>query len=452
MITTGGSATGTPYPLIKDEVRLDIKTPGRATFTIQADGPVKGLVTLDVGYNDNPLQRHFIGFVERSTAINSVQQILVCRELAVVLSQPMPLNLRHVDLQGVLAEVSDRTGLRFRVPDKAYAKVKAPFFYSLAAGYLAMDSLASVFSIPDFIWQQGNGEVFVGSWADSFFGIHSPLQLPVELFDGYQGNQSAMIAALPGLRPGATINQGERVTSLALPATKWRSNGRRNPSQRRAAIPRTDRRIPPATLWPCGGRARCAGRTWSVRRLPAALWRRRGSVAADGEPDPNLPILTGLPLPAPMGGQDAGMFGFPEEGTTVVVSFAYGLPHKPFITQILPHGLSLPRVPKGDQVWQHSEACQQRVDADGNWLRQTDGKIQDKAIEREVEAMQNTESFQSHTRTVEDHSTESVGGIKKIEALGALKLLSGGSASLAAVDDLHQANWAGFEPGGGAEA
>lgn len=89
--------------------------------------------------------------------------------------------------------------------------------------------------------------------------------------------------------------------------------------------------------------------------------------------------------------------------------------------------------------WQHSEACQQRVDADGNWLRQTDGKIQDKAIEREVEALQNTETFQSHTRTVDDHSTESVGGIKKVEALGALKLLSGGSASLAAVDDLHQA-------------
>lgn len=160
----------------------------------------------------------------------------------------------------------------------------------------------------------------------------------------------------------------------------------------------------------------------------------------DGEPDPALPILTGLPLPAPMGGQEAGMFGFPEEGTTVVVSFAYGLPHKPFITQILPHGLSLPRVPKGDQVWQHSEACQQRVDADGNWLRQTDGKIQDKAIEREVEALENTETFQSHSRTVDDHSTESVGGIKKIEALGALKLLSGGSASLASVDDLHQAS------------
>ncbi len=159
----------------------------------------------------------------------------------------------------------------------------------------------------------------------------------------------------------------------------------------------------------------------------------------DGEPDPALPVFTSLPLPAPMGGQEAGMFGFPKEGTTVVVSFAYGLPHKPFIQQILPHGLSLPRVPKDDQVWQHSEACKQRVDADGNWLRQTDGKIQDKAIEREVESLANREQFQSHTRNVDDHSTETVGGVKKVEALGALKLLSGGSASLAAVDDLHQA-------------
>ena len=159
----------------------------------------------------------------------------------------------------------------------------------------------------------------------------------------------------------------------------------------------------------------------------------------DGEPDTQLPILAGVPLPLPTGGEEMGIYAFPEEGTQVVVCFAYGLPHKPYIQTILPHGLSMPKVPKGDQVWQHSEACQQRVDADGNWLRQTDGKIQDKAIEREVEALDNTETFQNHTRTVDDHSTESVGGIKTIQALGALKLLSGGSASLAAVDDLHQA-------------
>ncbi|KWV83119.1 MULTISPECIES: hypothetical protein [Pseudomonas] len=208
---------GVPYVLVKNEVRLDAKSPGRATFTIQASAPVKGLVTLDIGYNGNTLQRHFIGYVERSTTASSTQQVLFCRELAAILANPLPLNLRHVDLRAVLVEIGQHTGLRFRVPDRPYAGVKAPFFYSLAAGYQAMDSLARVFNIPDFIWQQqGDGEVFVGSWADSFFGVRSPLQLPVELFDDYQGNQSAMIAALPGLRPGATINNGERITSVAL--------------------------------------------------------------------------------------------------------------------------------------------------------------------------------------------------------------------------------------------
>lgn len=102
----------------------------------------------------------------------------------------------------------------------------------------------------------------------------------------------------------------------------------------------------------------------------------------------------------------------------VVVCFAYGLPNKPHIQSILPHGLSMPKVPKGDQVRQHA---QQRVDGDGNWLRQTDGKIRDQVIEREVEALGNHEQFQSHTRVVDDHSTETVGGVKKIEALGSLK-------------------------------
>jgi hypothetical protein len=159
----------------------------------------------------------------------------------------------------------------------------------------------------------------------------------------------------------------------------------------------------------------------------------------DDEPDPAMPPLTGVPLPLPTGGEEMGIYAFPEEGTRVVVCFAYGLPNKPYIQSILPHGLSMPKVPKGDQVWQHSAAAQQRVDADGNWLRQTDGKIRDQAIEREVEALDNREQFQSHTQTIHDHSTETVGGVKTIEALGALKLMSGGSASLAAVDDLHQA-------------
>ena len=222
------SINGAPVRLVKEDVRLDSTSPGRASFTVQSAEPLKGLVTLDIGYNDRTLQRHFIGYVERCTAANAKEQVLFCRELAAVLANPLPLNLRHVDLRAVLAAVSEQTGLRFRVPDRPYAGVKAPYFYSLAAGYQAMDSLARVFSIPDFTWHQlSNGEVFAGSWADSFFGARAALHIPTELFDGYQGNQSAMVAALPGLRPGATINAGERVTSVALAndqmAIRWKT-------------------------------------------------------------------------------------------------------------------------------------------------------------------------------------------------------------------------------------
>lgn len=159
----------------------------------------------------------------------------------------------------------------------------------------------------------------------------------------------------------------------------------------------------------------------------------------DGEADPAIPRLAGVPLPLPSGGEEMGMFAFPQEGTQVVVCFAYGSPSKPYIQTILPHGLSLPKVPKGDQVWQHSDAVQQRVDADGNWTRLTDGKIRDHSLEREVEALGNSEKYQSHVQEVDNHSTEEVGGIKRINVLGALKLNSAGTATLAAVDDMHQA-------------
>lgn len=159
----------------------------------------------------------------------------------------------------------------------------------------------------------------------------------------------------------------------------------------------------------------------------------------EGVPDTSLPVLNSVPLPVATAGTEMGLFGFPEEGTRVVVSFAYGLPTCPYIQSVLPHGQSLPKVPKGDLLLQHSDAAQMRCDADGNWTRQTDGRIRDASIEREVESNSNQERYQSHAQDVANHSTENVGGIKRIDALGALKLNSAGSASLAALGDQHLA-------------
>lgn len=158
-----------------------------------------------------------------------------------------------------------------------------------------------------------------------------------------------------------------------------------------------------------------------------------------GQPDTALPILNSVPLPVATAGTEMGLFGFPEEGTRVVVGFAYGLPHCPYIQAVLPHGQSLPKVPKGDLLLQHSDAAQMRCDADGNWTRLTDGRIRDESIEREVQSSSNQETYQRHVQDVATHSTENVGGIKRIDALGALKLNSAGSATLAALDDMHQA-------------
>lgn len=217
---------GEPVQVVSENIRLDLHTPGRAVFTVQGGEPLRGLVTFDIGYNDQALQRHFIGYVESCTAAGDGRQVLACRELAAVLANPMPLNLRHITLRGVLDALQELTGLTFHCPERPYSTTPAPYFYNLGNGYHALDSLADVFTVPDLIWQQqGNGEMFVGSWADSFWSTR-PLPLPASIFDDYQGNQSAQIPALPGVRPGATFNGGLRITTVTLAgntmAIKWK--------------------------------------------------------------------------------------------------------------------------------------------------------------------------------------------------------------------------------------
>lgn len=162
-------------------------------------------------------------------------------------------------------------------------------------------------------------------------------------------------------------------------------------------------------------------------------------LAPDGEPDSDIPPFLGVPLPMPNGGGERGFLGFPEVGTLVVLAFAYGLPSKPFIMQILPHGQSLPQVTTEEQLWQHSETSMQRVDADGSWSRTTDSRISDRSTDREIEAQLNREIYQTHSHQVALHSSEQVGGVKNLQVMGALKILSGGSTALATVDDLQLA-------------
>lgn len=158
----------------------------------------------------------------------------------------------------------------------------------------------------------------------------------------------------------------------------------------------------------------------------------------DGELDESYPIYEAVPLPVSVGcGQESGVFGFPEPGCLVVLGFAYGRPDHPLVRQIYPLGMSLPNVPQGAQRWQQSAAVHQDVDADGNWTRTTNATILDNSVGREVRAVDSLVQLARDIRTVLEHSTEDVGGLKTIEALGGMRLLSGGFTNISSVDNIN---------------
>lgn len=158
----------------------------------------------------------------------------------------------------------------------------------------------------------------------------------------------------------------------------------------------------------------------------------------NGERDESFPIYEAVQLPVPLGcGQEAGLFGFPEPGVIVEIGFAYGRADHPIVRQIYPQGMSLPTVDMGQQRWQQSAAVFQDVDKAGNWTRKTDMAITDTSLRRNIEAVENEEQYSRDHRTIRENSVEEIGGFKILEALGALRLRSGGSAHLTAVDNIN---------------
>lgn len=155
------------------------------------------------------------------------------------------------------------------------------------------------------------------------------------------------------------------------------------------------------------------------------------------KPDPLFPLLRSVPLPASCGGLERGVFGFPEAGAIVELAFAYGLPSKPFIRTVLSDGLSVPRVVPGELVLQAAPEVVQRADEHGNWSRETYANITDQSLHHLVKTFESLLDTHIHHVKVRQHSVEEITGAKIIEAMGALKLLSGGSGHVAVVDNLR---------------
>jgi len=209
--------SGKVVPVSDERVVLGLSDPGRAQFTVEAaagDVAAFSAVAFDLGYaSDDSLQRLFFGFVESVTPIDSVHCKLFCRELAGVLRRPMPLNLRHPDLRDVLGAIGALTNLVFSAPAVDYCSTKIANFVCLGDGLQALDSVGRAFRVADFVFQQqGDGVIFVGSWADSRWAGKA-VDVDVSFFDGQVSSGSARIAAVPVFRPGVVVN-GKRVLGL----------------------------------------------------------------------------------------------------------------------------------------------------------------------------------------------------------------------------------------------
>lgn len=158
----------------------------------------------------------------------------------------------------------------------------------------------------------------------------------------------------------------------------------------------------------------------------------------DMEPDASFPRYSAVPLPVSVGGgQESGTFCFPEEGALVVVGFAYGRQDHPIIRQIFPLGVSLPALERGEVLMQQSPTSFQRVDAQGNWQRETTADIHENSLGRTVKAENYNADLGNESRSVAAHSTESVGSCKTIEAGTVLTLLAGLRADLGSLGALN---------------
>ena len=127
----------------------------------------------------------------------------------------VPVALRNKTLKDLLTEVKAITGCGFTLPKAAYASKPVPYFFNTGSGLHLIRSIAQVFGIDDFTWQQRrDGLIYVGAWSDGHWS-NAPVDIPAATLDKQLAIQTAELMAIPGLRPSYLLN-GKRLYSVRL--------------------------------------------------------------------------------------------------------------------------------------------------------------------------------------------------------------------------------------------
>ena len=226
------AVAGDDYPLENHDITLELNSPGRGFFIVESDHSLTGIVIFRAGYSPDTIN-WFYGYVESCTALNDKQQKIFCRELTAGLNRQITIGLRHPTLKTVLVDIAGQTGLIFQTPDTDYSRAPIAHYYHSGGGYYAMDCLAAAFQIEKFIWQQqGDGRVFVGSWADSDWAKKQTITIPAKQLIRQASNASGKIPMIPRLRPGVAAEiagQPVTITTVALNGDQMTITWDKNP-------------------------------------------------------------------------------------------------------------------------------------------------------------------------------------------------------------------------------
>ncbi|UEM40089.1 hypothetical protein [Pectobacterium aquaticum] len=425
---------GEDVPVSGLNLVLELNKCGLGFVTALTDRDVTGeLVRLDLGYNTS-VYRWFTGFVERCAPAENGAQRLFIRELVGVFERHWPISLQHPTLRDVIAQLESSTSMRFSLPAAQYADTPIPHFTHSGSGYLLLANLGRAFAIPDYTWfQLPDGEVYIGSYADSRFA-NTPVEIPREFSTAGGAGNTQTLPVIPAIRPGVIVND-RRITKVAIDndemSLTWTPlNASGQPAQKPPAQRQIEQYYPELGA---GLHLPRLARVMSANDS-AALgdqsdpFRPRYAVNLqlldeNGNPAADTPEYNAVPLPVPMAGAEGGMFQYPPAGAVVEIGFAEGRPDKPVIRQTMQDGMALPDIKPGEQLQQQRAGVSQRVTTDGSWQRETDQTIQERSSQRHITS--DAETRTTTTRTI------TVNGTDTITVLGTHKLLAGAVVALA---------------------
>lgn len=414
------------------ELVLDLCATGRGFITAKASATQQGaIVRIDVGYND-ALWRWFTGFVvSDQPAANGFRRMMI-REMSGVFESRWPMSMQHPTLRQVAEKLAANSGLTIVIPDNApYTDKPVPHLVHSGTGWQLLGSLGSLFSIPDYIWQQlPDGSVWLGGWdASRFAGL--PVDLPTEHSSSIGGGNSMTVPLVPTVRPGVVMN-GHRLTRVAVKdgdmTVTWEPGGRTPKSPLQRQIEQLNPEIAAGLHLPKLARVENYTEATALGDI-ADPFRPKYAVDVQLTDSPGTPAYCAVPLPVGMGGDESGFMQYPPPGSLVEIAFQDGRQDRPFIRQVLPTHNSLPAIKPGEQLQQQRAEVFQRVGQDGSWQRETDQAIAEVSATRHVQADRETRDLVDRQITVRADDAKTVLGTTRTTA-GAVQHISQGDYTI----------------------